>query len=90
MLSKQREYRILKQLLQQQKLTSIAVLHDINLAARYSDRLALLKQGNLFTLGTPKQVLIPENLAQVFGIDVAILQTPVGLQICPLASRKNV
>lgn len=79
---------LLKQL-QQQKLTLITVLHDINLAARYSDRLALLKQGCLFSLGTPKQVLIPE-IAQVFGIDVVILQTPVGLQICPLASRKNV
>lgn len=76
---------LLKQLNQQQRLTLITVLHDINLAARYSDRLALLKQGHLFSLGTPKDVLLPENLAQVFGIEVVILQTPVGLQICPLA-----
>lgn len=76
---------LLKQLNQQQKLTLITVLHDVNLAARYSDRLALLKQGCLFTLGTPKEVLIPENIAQVFNVDVVILQTPVGLQICPLA-----
>lgn len=71
--------------LNQQGLTIITVLHEINLAVRYSDRLALLKQGQLYTLGNTASVLTPENLASVFGVEVAIVDTPVGKQICPLA-----
>jgi iron complex transport system ATP-binding protein len=77
--------QLLKQLNQQHGLTLIVVLHDINLAARYSDRIALLKQGQLQSVGTPTQVLTGANLEEVFGIHVAIIETPVGLQICPLA-----
>lgn len=71
--------------LNQQGLTIITVLHEINLAARYSDRLALLKQGQLYTVGKVATLLTPENLAAVFGVEVAIMNTPVGVQICPLA-----
>lgn len=77
---------LLKQLNRQQGLTLITVLHDINLAARYSERLAMLKQGQLWAVGKPEVVLTPENLAQVFGVEVAVLETPVGLQICPIAA----
>ncbi|MDB9520231.1 ABC transporter ATP-binding protein [Roseofilum reptotaenium CS-1145] len=75
---------LLKRLNQEQNLTIITVLHEINLAARYSDRLAFLKQGQLFTVGSPETVLTPETLAAVFGVQVAVIDTPVGLQICPL------
>ncbi|HHP7230571.1 MAG TPA: ABC transporter ATP-binding protein [Xenococcaceae cyanobacterium] len=67
-------------------LTVVTVLHEINLAIRYSDRLALIKKGQLLTIGETTEVITPENLAQVFGVEVAILDTPVGKQICPLAS----
>lgn len=77
---------LLKRLNQEQNLTIITVLHDINLAARYSDRLALLKQGSLYTVGTPTDVLIPQTIASVFGVEVAVIETPVGIQICPLTS----
>ncbi|NJM77126.1 MAG: ABC transporter ATP-binding protein [Acaryochloridaceae cyanobacterium RU_4_10] len=76
---------LLKHLNQQQGLAIITVLHDVNLAVRYSDRLAMLKQGHLHVIGSPKTVLTPANLADVFGITAAVLDTPVGLQICPLA-----
>ncbi|NEP59619.1 MAG: ABC transporter ATP-binding protein [Symploca sp. SIO2G7] len=77
---------LLKHLNQHQNIAIITVLHDVNLAARYSDRLALLKTGKLYHLGAPTDVLTPENLAAIFGIDATILQTPVGIQICPLTS----
>lgn len=77
---------LLKRLNRQQQLSIITVLHDINLAARYSDRLALLRQGHLWAIGTPTEMLTPHTLKDVFDIDVAILQTPVGWQICPLAA----
>lgn len=70
--------------LNQQGLTIVTVLHEINLAVRYSDRLALVKQGQLYTIGDTATVLTPENLAEVFGVKVAVIDTPVGKQICPL------
>jgi iron complex transport system ATP-binding protein len=76
---------LLKDLNHHQGIAILTVLHDVNLAARFSDRLALLKSGKLCNLGVPIDVLTPENLAVVFGIHAAILQTPVGIQICPLA-----
>ena len=76
---------LLKHLNQEYKLTIITVLHEINLAARYSSRIAMLNKGELFCVGTPAQVLNPDNLAQIFGVEVVILETSVGLQICAIA-----
>ncbi|MEA5567701.1 ABC transporter ATP-binding protein [Anabaena sp. UHCC 0399] len=76
---------LLKKLNQNQGITILTVLHEINLAARYSSRIALLYQGNIFALGKPEIVLTPKILAEVLGVEVAVLNTPVGLQICPIA-----
>lgn len=75
---------LLKQL-NQKGLAIITILHDVNLAARYSHRIALLHQGNIWAVGSPTQVLTSDHLAQVLGIEVTIIDTPVGLQVCPLA-----
>jgi iron complex transport system ATP-binding protein len=76
---------LLKGLNQQQGLTVLTVLHDMNLATRFSDRLALIHQGKLYAIGTPPEVLTAENLRDTFGVEISILETPVGLQICPIA-----
>lgn len=77
---------LLRKLNQAHQLTIITVLHELNLAARYSDRIALLKAGCLNAIGQPQDVLTLDRLAEVFGIQAMILETPVGLQICPLHS----
>lgn len=77
---------LLKKLNQQHQLSIITVLHDINLAARYSDRIAFMRSGRLWTVGDVSTVLTPETMQAVFEIDVAILDTPAGLQICPLSA----
>ncbi len=46
----------------------IAVLHDLMMAARYCDRLLLMREGLLIADGAPAEVLTPENLAAVYGI----------------------
>ncbi len=75
---------LLKQLNQQQGLSIITVLHDVNLAMRYSDRLALVHQGHLWAIGSPADVVTPANLEQVLGLHAVLQDTPVGLQICPI------
>lgn len=63
----------------------IVVLHDLNLAGRYTDRLLLLHQGRIFAAGSPKAVLTPENIKMVYGIEVAVNESPWGLQVIPVA-----
>jgi iron complex transport system ATP-binding protein len=54
----------------------LVILHDLNLAARYCDRLLLLASGRPVALGTPRQVLRPEPLKAVFGLDVLVQSHP--------------
>ncbi|MEM9772445.1 MAG: ABC transporter ATP-binding protein [Cyanobacteria bacterium P01_D01_bin.73] len=77
---------LLHRLNRQQNLSIVTVLHDINLAVRYSDRLALLKQGRLWGVGTTEEMMTSETIGAVFDIDTQILDTPVGPQICPIAA----
>ncbi|WP_330925994.1 heme ABC transporter ATP-binding protein [Candidatus Sororendozoicomonas aggregata] len=58
------------------------ILHDLNLAARYSDRIIVLKQGKMAALGTPFEVLTPKTVQEVFDIDVDVLKHPS--RPCPL------
>lgn len=60
----------------------LVILHDLNLAARYSDKLVILQQGRLVAQGTPWEVLTPEIIRSVFNIDVCVSAHP-GVD-CPL------
>ena len=55
-----------------QGLTAIAVVHDLNLAARYCDRLVLLDRGAVHARGRVSDVLTPENLADVFNVEATV------------------
>jgi iron complex transport system ATP-binding protein len=76
---------LLKDLNRHQNLSIITVLHDLNLAMRYSDRMAMLKAGVIAAIDTPDRVITSDNLRRVFAIEAVPLQTPVGLQICLLS-----
>ncbi len=65
-------YDLLKRLSRQNGLTVVAILHDLNLAALYCDRLALLKAGKVFACGRPEQVLTYSNIKAVYDTEVYI------------------
>ncbi|MEN9210627.1 MAG: ABC transporter ATP-binding protein [Thermostichus sp. DG_1_6_bins_120] len=77
---------LLQRLKQERGLTLITVLHDLNLAIRYSRRIALLGCGCMQAIGSPREVLTPGRVRQVFGLKVEWISTPVGGQLCPLAA----
>ena len=58
--------------------TVLIVLHDLRLAAHYCDLLYLLSDGQLICKGSPQEVLIEENIRQVFGIRGHACQTETG------------
>lgn len=70
---------LIHRLSQQRGLTVIAVLHDINMAARYCDHLVALRGGEMIAEGCPDALMTGENLAQIYGIPMGILPHPAGL-----------
>ncbi|WP_457963351.1 ABC transporter ATP-binding protein [Arthrobacter sp. D1-29] len=56
--------------------TVVMVLHDISLAARYSDHIVAMKDGSIITQGTPAQVVTPGLLKDVFGLDAHVVAEP--------------
>jgi iron complex transport system ATP-binding protein len=54
----------------------LVALHDLNLAARFTDRVAVLSHGRLRTVGRPREVLSPELLAEVWGIVAEMRSDP--------------
>jgi iron complex transport system ATP-binding protein len=56
--------------------TVLMVLHDISLAARYSDHLVAMKNGAIVTQGTPEQVVRPDVLRDVFGLAAQVVTEP--------------
>lgn len=59
-------------------LTAIMALHDLNLAAAYCDRILLLHGGRLVAAGTPREVLRPETIQAVYGVECDIVDHPRG------------
>jgi len=64
----------------------VVVLHDLGLAARYCDTIALLDRGRIVASGLPDDVLSIENLRTVYGVEASIQRCPATgtLQIVPL------
>ncbi|MFJ8111326.1 ABC transporter ATP-binding protein [Streptomyces sp. NPDC096132] len=58
--------------------TVVMVLHDLNLAARYSDNLVVMKAGSILAQGHPRDVLTAELLHEAFGLRAKVIDDPVG------------
>ena len=62
--------------------TVVMVLHDLNLAARYSDVIVVMKDGVVVTQGSPGDVFTPAMLAETFGLEADVMPDPrTGLPI---------
>lgn len=60
----------------EENVAALVIVHDLNLAAGCCDRLLLLGQGRVAACGTPAQVLTPETLRQVYGVEATVLPHP--------------
>jgi len=69
--------------------TVVSVLHDLNLAALYCDRIALLKEGRLVALGTPADVITYPTITDVYEIDVYVDRNDItgAINVLPLSRR---
>src|SRR5699024_6973127 len=66
----------LMELIRTLRVSVITALHDLNLAARYCDRIYVLQDGSIAAAGTPEEVLTQATLRRVFRVDADILRHP--------------
>ncbi|MCG7409101.1 ABC transporter ATP-binding protein [Paenibacillus sp. ACRRX] len=76
---------LMNRLNEQLNMTIIMVLHDMNQAAQYSDRMIVMQDGRIVQSGTPNEVMTAEMFEQVFRIRVRIHQEQTRPYIFPIA-----
>lgn len=69
---------LMERLRQETGVTILMVSHDLNLAAMYGDRLLLLDQGAVASVGAPPQVLTAERLTSCYGCPILVDESPLG------------
>ena len=57
----------------------VAILHDLNLAMRFADRIVLLHHGRLAAIGDRRTTITSERIRELFEVDVAIRHTDDGI-----------
>jgi iron complex transport system ATP-binding protein len=78
---------LMRRLNRERRLTIVAALHDVNLAALFFPRLVMLCDGKIYRDGTPGEVLTEKTIYEVYGIGVRVQPDPSGERpqvfICP-------
>ena len=74
----------------QDELTVVAAMHDLTLAGQYGRRVVLLDQGRVVADASPREVLRPVRLADVYGARVEVLQRDTGPAVLPVPADSQV
>lgn len=82
--------QLMQKLNREQGITIFAVLHDINMAARFSDRILVLNEGRKVRDGQVSEIIREEVLKPVYKIDLVVRENPLtnAAEIVPLRSNK--
>ncbi|RKP53711.1 ABC transporter ATP-binding protein [Pararobbsia silviterrae] len=68
---------LVRTLCTQRGIAAVIVLHDINMAARFCDRIVALREGKILMHGTPSELLTEANLEAIYGLPMHVLRDPV-------------
>jgi iron-chelate-transporting ATPase len=68
--------RLLRRLSTDRGIASVVVIHEINMAARFCDRLVALKGGRLIAQATPQELICPDKLLQIYDVPMAVVREP--------------
>jgi iron complex transport system ATP-binding protein len=80
---------LVHELAHKENLAVLIALHDLNLAAHFADRVALLVGGYLKAIGTPREVLTSDLISQAYCLPVQVVEHPFlgGPLVLPEKSR---
>jgi iron complex transport system ATP-binding protein len=62
-----------RRLIKETDVSAIMAIHDLNLAARFSDRLVMLKEGKIHAMGNSRELLTRENVRDVFEVEADVM-----------------
>jgi len=68
---------LIKKLNKEKNLTIIVVLHDLNMASEYCEKIIMLENGEIYREGTPEEVLTYKNIEEVYKTIVVVIENPV-------------
>jgi len=68
------------------EISAVMAIHDLNLAARYSDRLVMLKKGVVHAVGDPSTLLTRENIRAIFGVEAVVMRELDRPYVVPIRS----
>jgi iron complex transport system ATP-binding protein len=90
-LQKQLEmFELIKGITVKNNVTTLAVLHDINFAARYADNMVILSDGKIHASGSPVDVIKEDMIKTVYGVNAIVNFTAEGIpQVYPISSVRN-
>lgn len=75
--------KLLEKLNLEERRTIVMVVHDLNHATRYAHHMVAIKRGTVAAVGSPAEVMTPEMLQNVFGIEADIVPDPrTGVPLC--------
>lgn len=69
-------FDLMRKITDERGLTTLMVLHDVNFAARYSDRMLVLKDGRVYSEGVPEDVVTEEMLRDVYRVEALVDRDP--------------
>ena len=55
-----------------QEISVLMAMHDLNLAARFSDTVLMLRRGSVFASGAPSDIINPVNIRKVYGVEAVV------------------
>ncbi|MCD6084459.1 MAG: ABC transporter ATP-binding protein [Desulfurococcales archaeon] len=64
----------IRSLAEEKRNTILVTLHDLTHAYRYSDKVIMMKNGRVFAMGDPQEVITSENIKNVFGLEALVLK----------------
>jgi iron complex transport system ATP-binding protein len=71
------------------EISAVMAIHDLNLAARYSDSLVMLKKGVVHDIGAPSTLLTKENIRAIFGVEAVVMNDLDRPYVVPLRSLEG-
>lgn len=78
-----------KAIAEKKGITTLITLHDLNMAARFADRLIVLKDGKVFANGKPENVLTKGLIETVYGVNAKILKEDGFIQVFPIRRKSG-
>ncbi len=79
----------MRRITREQNSSMIIAVHDLNLAYRYADAVVFLNRGKMAGYGKPQDILTPDCIRSVYGVDSFVVENECGRFIVPFRARKS-